>query len=103
MSRRTFKVRKGIETEPLVWGLSIPYWGMVTLLGVTIIIVGVMMIFVNLQNGNGKWYYGLLVLLFGGISLFVIKLVLEYLSKPNKHKFSKKEVYLNQSDLVQNL
>ncbi|MGO1245463.1 MAG: hypothetical protein ACTHXT_09860 [Sphingobacterium sp.] len=103
MSRKVFKVRKGIEAEPLVWGLTIPYWGMVTLAGATLIIIGLMMIFINLQNGGGKWYYGLYLLMFGGIALFIIKLFLESISKPKKHKFSKKEVYLNQSDLIENL
>lgn len=103
MSRKTFKIRKGIESEPLVWGLTTPYWAMVTLAGVTLIIVGVMMTFINLQNESGKWYHGVLLLIFGGIALFIIKVILQGVSKPRKHNFSKKEVYLNQSDLIENL
>jgi|GEM_PF-1958411 len=103
MARKTFKVRKGIETEPLIWGLTIPYWGMVTMAGGTIIITGVMMTFLSLQSETGKWYHGILILFFGFIALLIVKVFLQNASKPKKHKFSKKEIYLNQNDLIENL
>lgn len=103
MARKSFKVRKGIETEPLVWGLSTPYWGLVTMAGATIIITGVIMTFSSLRTGGENWYYGLLILIFGLLALLVVKSFLQQLSKPKKHNFPKKEIYLNQNDLLENL
>lgn len=103
MTRKSYKVRKGIETEPLVWGLTIPYWGMVTMAGGTIIITGVMITFSSLQSDGTKWYSGLLILIGGLLGLLIVKYFLQQLSKPKKHNFSKKEVYLNQNDLIENL
>lgn len=102
MSRKNYQVRKGIESEPLIWGLSIQYWGIVVASSVTVIIVGFMSLFSSLQSGDGGWSSSLIFLGLGLAGVFVMKTIFVGLSKPKKHNFGKRQVYLNQNDLLEN-
>lgn len=101
---RKIVVRKGIDTKPLIWGLSIPYFFLVVAVLLAMLLFGSGLIIMGLKQMSGSTAMGGVATIFLGLPIVaILKSFLTKKSKPSKTNFGKNVRVVSNHDILKYL
>src|SRR5690606_16184976 len=95
---KTLKVRKGIESDPLIWGLKVNHFFPVLALFVVLIFGGLGVIIMSIGTNGAGVKFGLLMWILGLPAAIAFKIYLGRFAKDTKTKFGKKVTTVTNHD-----
>lgn len=101
---RKIVVRKGIDTKPLIWGLSIPFFFLIVAVALGFLLFGSGLIILGLKQMSGSTAIGgVAVVLVGLPVVAILKGFLTKKSKPSKTNFGKTIRIVSNHDILKYL